>query len=143
MLDRNPPGPPRQAQLRAHVDSVYCVHLASPWIITGSRDKSIRFWRTEDLDLDGSLTLGGEPKLFKTIERAHGGSVLSVRFEMHEDGTGGMLVSGSSDLTAEVWRVVFPIDEEGTLEVERVGTLRGHTAGVLDVALGKTRIATW
>ena len=60
---------------------------------------------------------------------------------MDEDTRGGTLVSGSSDLTAGVWRVVFP--DSTTVEVERIGTLQGHTGGVLDVSLGRTRIATW
>jgi len=144
LLAPAPTGSPTQAQLRAHVDSVYCVHLASPWVITGSRDKSIRFWRLDNLDLDGGMTaMTGQTNLVKTTERAHEGSVLSVRFEMDQNESGGILVTGSSDVTAGVWRVDFPSNAHGDIRVERIGTLKGHTGGVLDVALGRTRIGTW
>ena len=81
----------------------------------------------------------------KTVAEAHAGSVLSLSFELGAGGKGKM-VTGSSDATAGVWDIQWGVDEErGTkqaVKVDRVGTLRGHDAGVLDVVLGRERIVT-
>jgi WD40 repeat protein len=114
--------------LNAHTDTVYCVHLAYPWIITGSRDRTIRFWHI-------SLT-DGKVRLVKTVDDAHGGSVLALKVE------GNMMVSGSSDMTAGVWTVKLDNDR-AEVDVVRGGSLCGHTDGVLDVLLTGSRIISW
>lgn len=81
-----------------------------------------------------------ETRLVRTIDRAHDGSVLSVDFEMDDTGCNGVLVTGSSDMTACVWSVDVESGEE--IEVKKVATLRGHTGGVLGIALSRVRIAT-
>lgn len=117
------------------------MQLVTPWLITGSRDKSIRIWRLADLRIDGGVEDIGEAQLVKVLADAHDGSVLSVKVEMSEDRTKGTMVTGSSDMTAAVWQM--RCDPGAEITVERTATLRGHEAGVLDVALSKTRIATW
>lgn len=133
--------PPRQESLKQHTDSVYCVQLVTPWLITGSRDRSVCIWRLPDFRFDGGVQDIEGPKLAKVLANAHDGSVLSVKVEMSEDGTRGKMVTGSSDMTAGVWDIHHAPGTE--IRVERAATLRGHEAGVLDVALSKTRIATW
>lgn len=133
--------PPRQEALKEHTDSVYCVQLVTPWLFTGSRDRSIRIWRLPDFRLDGGVDQTGPAKLAKVLPNAHDGSVLGVKVEMNDDRTRGTMVTGSSDMTAAVWDI--RCTDDGEIEVEQVATLRGHEAGVLDVALSTTRIATW
>ena len=130
----NHPSPPQRWVSKQHTDTVYCVDLSSPWLVTGSRDTSVRFWRIDNLNPD-------DPQMTcaKTLVHAHGGSVLGLRFELDEDGRGGILLTGSSDTTACLWRVNIG----DTVKVVKIATFRGHTAGVLDVSLGKTRVATW
>lgn len=131
-------GPPHRVSLRDHTDSIYCVQVASPWLVTGSRDRSMRFWRLDDLRLTGNDATDRETRLVHCVDKAHDASVLSMRLELDQAGTGGTLVTGSSDMSAGIWKV--ELGEE--VAVERVATLRGHTGGVLDVALSKSRIAT-
>ena len=66
--------------------------------------------------------------------------MLSLAYERDsEDTTGGVLVSGSSDTTAKVWRVRLKAGgDEG--EVEKLATLKGCDLGVLSVALSPTKI---
>ena len=146
--------------LSRHNDSVYCVHAVGRWLITGSRDRSIRLWRL------GAFGPKGQPRrtrLIKTIHDAHEGSVLALHFELDE-GTGkGILVAGSSDMAASVWDLDFSLErvedegdgQEGWGEtptkssgrtraptITRRDTLKGHTAGVLDVLLTPSCIVT-
>lgn len=106
-------------------------------------------------------------ELVYTLEDAHESSVLSVQFDMKEDGSGGTLVTSGSDIKACVWDVTFirsvqgardgdglkslkrgVVDEEQDeadirVKVEKVGTLRGHMSGVLHVVLSRAWIVTW
>ena len=169
-LIRNPSHLHRPAfeNLSRHSDSVYCLHAVGRWLITGSRDRSIRLWRL------GAFGPTGQPRrtrLIKTIHDAHEGSVLALHFEL-DDGTGkGVLAAGSSDMGASVWDLDFSLEKvqgtetgevnevegnEGLLTpakgvtggktraptIKRRDTLKGHTAGVLDVLLTPRYIVT-
>jgi WD40 repeat protein len=136
---------------------VYCLQFRGEWLITGSRDKTIRIWRLSPVDLQGNV---GKTRLMRTVLEAHAGSVLSLDFEIAAAGDDaeevegrkpkdkaqkGMIVTGSSDMTAGIWDVDFPTSDESKSKkprVERIGILRGHIGGVLDVCLGKRHIVT-
>jgi F-box and WD-40 domain protein 1/11 len=145
---------------------VYCLQSSGRWMITGSRDRTVRLWRLAEIDEHGAI---GETELLCVVSDAHGGSVLSLDFEVEaedEDGKGrGKMITGSSDTTAGVWRINWgdngpgPLPRESHLasgtgdskqkqgnvdqpSVERIGTLRGHTGGVLDVLMGTRHYVT-
>ncbi|KAG1106753.1 hypothetical protein G6F42_016624 [Rhizopus arrhizus] len=91
--------------LIGHMDSVYCLQFDKQKIITGSRDRTIKFW---DLSTYQCVqTLYG-----------HEGSVLCLSYNDH------IMVSGSSDTTLIVWNM---------RTLQPIMRLRGHSAGVLDV----------
>ena len=145
---RSPECTPQQYSLTKHTDAVYCLDFTTPWLITGSRDRTIRFWLFPEFNVgpqapqftsQGAKGQGGGLRLVKTVEEAHGGSILAVRLEMK--GKRGTILTGSSDMTAGLWEAEMN-DVAWRVEVTRVGTLRGHVGGVLDVVLGRTRIAT-
>jgi F-box and WD-40 domain protein 1/11 len=116
--------------LEGHTGPVYCLCFSYPYLLTGSRDRTIRIWYFDPID--------GQAREVKVIKDAHDGSVLAIKMD------GEMIVTGSSDMTARVWHFGLEL-KDGNLqgEMERKKTLRGHTASVLDVALTKSRIATW
>lgn len=95
-----------------HADSIYCVQFDSEKIVTGSRDRTIKFW------------YGGY--CFKTL-KGHHASVLCLQYDDE------ILVSGSSDHTLLVWSMK-------TFQV--VHCLRGHQSGVLDVCFDKVKIVS-
>ena len=148
-----PTSPPHRVTLERHTDSVYCLHLVPSLLFTGSRDRSVHVWRLPDLGTTARPSQSlSSPKLLQVIERAHGGSVLAIRYEAdeeHEDHAGsssGTMVTGSSDLTAMVWSVHLAAmvgSKAENVVVKRVATLTGHTGGVLGVALTPRRIVTW
>ncbi|KAF9942671.1 hypothetical protein BGZ67_000485 [Mortierella alpina] len=96
---------PPKSKLLGHIDSVYCVQFDHSKIVTGSRDKTIKFW---DLQTH---------KCTQTL-KGHSQSVLCLQFNDH------IMVSGSSDNTIIVW------DMKTHTPLSR---LHGHSAGVLDV----------
>lgn len=79
--------------LTGHQDSVYCVAIREPYIVTGSRDRSLKVWDSRS----GSLlqTLNAE-----TCKISHERSVLCVA--IHKD----YMVTGSSDSSCIIWH--FP-----------------------------------
>ncbi|RXK35033.1 hypothetical protein M231_07711 [Tremella mesenterica] len=107
--------------LRGHKSTVYCVETCEDWLISGSRDKTIRFWKMKEIPLNLSYDkrikstkswgkLGSEKEkrdLILTIDNAHQGSVLALQLDacdLERDGK-GLLVSASSDGTAKVWEI--------------------------------------
>ncbi|KAJ1920437.1 hypothetical protein H4219_001274 [Mycoemilia scoparia] len=106
-----------QATMRVvtgHMDSIYCVQFDSNKIVTGSRDRTIKFWDSQTLQC--TRTLFG-----------HEASVLCLKYDTQ------ILVTGSSDSTAIVWDICSGAP---------VHYLRGHSAGVLDVAFDEEYIVT-
>jgi F-box and WD-40 domain protein 1/11 len=96
---------PPKTKLIGHTDSVYCIQFDNTKIVTGSRDRTIKFWDFNTLKCTDTL-------------KGHSQSVLSLQFNEK------MMVSGSSDNTLIVW------DMETHQPISR---LYGHTSGVLDV----------
>lgn len=97
--------PPSKTRLVGHTDSVYCIQFDNTKIVTGSRDRTIKFWDFHSLECTDTL-------------HGHSQSVLCLQFNEK------MMVSGSSDNTIIVW------DMETHQPISR---LHGHTSGVLDV----------
>ena len=86
-----------------------------------------------------------------TVAAAHDRSVLCLQFEEHrrvmadvdrvsEDDSShsGFLVTGSSDSTINLWRIDWA--DQKDVQIIKETSLRGHTAGVLDLALTKDYI---
>lgn len=135
LLDRVVRGPSTRCapllNVAEHADSVYCLAVAHPWLVTGGRDRSLQ---VRQLSI-------GRTRIVANVEKAHEGSVLSCVLEM--EGEGGIMVTGSSDSTAAVWRFT-PVDTGTATRTEflivREQTLRGHADTVLDVALARDQI---
>jgi F-box and WD-40 domain protein 1/11 len=146
LLDRVVRGRPLRGL--PHVDTlhfsapIYCVYAWGPWLILGGKDKAIQVWRTST----------GNNELIESVPNAHDGSVLALAVDANAEGA--KMVTGSSDGTARIWDIAWGREDVGIsevegepgsgwkVEVERKGTLTGHTAPVLDVALAKDFIIT-
>lgn len=136
--------------LTDHTDVVYSVRFVGDWLISGGRDRTIRFWHLGDLPQnDASPCKCGEAVLVKTVESDHEGSVLNLVTDISVDDGRGILVSGSSDGTAAVWTIggLSRVEKWGKasepeLKVERIATLTGHADGILAVSLSKAHIIT-
>lgn len=142
--------------LYGHQDSVYCVQFDEDKIVTGSRDQTVRIWdaRTyqcirrlgppRDVNEQAPLVYPEiEPRGTvpfhrmdaRSVEPAsqplqvwHAASVLCLQYDDE------ILVTGSSDFSAIVWSI--------KQNYRPLFQLRGHTAGVLDVAIDAHRIIT-
>ncbi|ORZ18564.1 WD40-repeat-containing domain protein [Absidia repens] len=100
--------------IQGHGDSIYCVQFDKTKIVTGSRDRTIKFW-----DISSGRCL-------RTL-LGHHASVLCLKY--NDD----WLVSGSSDHSVLVWSM-------HTFQVVR--RLTGHSSGVLDVSFDQDYIAS-
>ena len=105
-------------------------------MITGSRDRSIRIWRLGTFGTSGGIT---NDEVIKTVRDAHQGSILSLSFELENQGHTGTMLTGSSDCSVGIWDLFWVTDGKD-VRVDRTGTLRGHEHGVLDVKLGRHKI---
>ncbi|OJD13996.1 hypothetical protein AJ78_05609 [Emergomyces pasteurianus Ep9510] len=74
----------------AHTECVYTLQFSGKWLVSGSRDRTVRVWNLETRRLRGSPLVG------------HSKSVLCLQFDpsAEED----IIVSGSSDRSVIVWR---------------------------------------
>ncbi|CAG8445391.1 10313_t:CDS:2 [Ambispora leptoticha] len=100
--------------LRGHTDSVYCIQFDEEKIVTGSRDKTIKFWNISTGICLRTLT-------------GHDASVLCLQFNE------SIMVSGSSDMSVIVW------DMHDLIPIRK---LEGHTAGVLDICFNENYIVS-
>ncbi|CAK4000870.1 WD40 repeat, partial [Lecanosticta acicola] len=75
-----------------HQECVYTIQHHAKWLVSGSRDKTIRIW-----DLD-RYRLRGEPL------RGHAASVLCLQFDDKPGNDHDIIVSGGSDHYVIVWR---------------------------------------
>ena len=120
-------------RVEGHSDSVYCVQFDDDNIVSGSRDRTIKWW---------DMRSG---KNFRTV-RGHDGSVLCLQYNTSvsvpyiPEGEGktversnGLVVSGSSDSSIMLWDFASG---------ERVGVFRGHASPVLDVRLDETSVVS-
>ncbi|OWZ66542.1 hypothetical protein AYX15_02169 [Cryptococcus neoformans] len=121
--------------LSGHTESVYCVQSVGNWLITGSRDRSIKIWMLPLVNSDE------EARLVITIPNAHNGSILGLFFELDDKGR-GLLVTSSSDCTASIWSLdLSPYSQRKSVAVSKLQTLL-HPLAVLDVALTPSSIVT-
>lgn len=132
------PFSPKLARCKGHTNSVYCCAVCPPapawphgYIITGSRDWSIRIWDAASRECLATL-------------QQHQGSVLCMTY------SNGMLVSGSSDGTACVWinetlagrPCPAGTDQANSPLFHARYQLSGHRAGILDICFDKCWIVT-
>jgi F-box and WD-40 domain protein 1/11 len=73
-----------------HKDSIYTLQYSSKYLVSGSKDRTIRIWdlRTR--------------RLLRAPLEGHTGSVLCVQFDESEDED--IIISGSSDASVIIWR---------------------------------------
>ncbi|KAH8819935.1 WD40-repeat-containing domain protein [Xylogone sp. PMI_703] len=74
----------------AHLECIYTIQHSGRYLVSGSRDKTVRIW-----DLDTR-------RLVRPPLRAHSGSVLCLQFDA--DPEEDIIVSGSSDATIAIWK---------------------------------------
>ncbi|KAI8818609.1 WD40-repeat-containing domain protein [Fimicolochytrium jonesii] len=91
--------------LSGHTDAVYCIQFDRDLLLSGSRDRTLKFWDLPSRQCVRSMN-------------GHSGSVLCLQFDDR------YIVTGSSDHTIVVW----DINTRSELHV-----LDGHSAAVLDV----------
>ncbi|ORX61745.1 WD40 repeat-like protein, partial [Hesseltinella vesiculosa] len=92
-----------------HQDSVYCMtRFGQHHMISGSRDRCLKLWHLPT------------SKLIMTKRTPHDGSVLCLAVSPDSS----TLITGSSDATCILWSLP---------SMRRIGTLKGHRHGVLDV----------
>ena len=74
----------------AHTECVYCIQFSGKWLVSGSRDKTLRVWDLETRRLRGRPLTG------------HSQSVLCLQFDPSEGED--VIISGSSDSSVLIWR---------------------------------------
>ena len=76
-----------------HDECVYTIQHAGEWLVSGSRDRTIRIW-----DLTTSRLRTGQPAILK----GHVASVLCLQFDASPEND--LIVSGGSDSWVIIWR---------------------------------------
>lgn len=104
----------------AHRECIYTIQYSGKYLVSGSRDKSVRIW-----DLDTK-------RLLRKPLVGHSGSVLCLQFDASEDED--IIVSGSSDTDVIVWR--FSTGEQ----IKKIR--RAHTESVLNLRFDKRYLVT-
>ena len=74
----------------AHTECVYTIQFFGKWLVSGSRDKTLRVWDLETRRLRGKPLVG------------HSQSVLCLQFDPTEQED--IIISGSSDSSVIIWR---------------------------------------
>ncbi|KAI9325203.1 WD40-repeat-containing domain protein [Zopfochytrium polystomum] len=97
-----------------HDDAVYCIQFDPYWIVSGSRDRSIKIWDHRDQSCTRET-------------RGHSGSVLCLQYDDRQ------IVTGSSDSTIRIW-------DAATGACTAI--LRGHANPVLDVRFNRNLIVS-
>ncbi|KUJ06474.1 WD40 repeat-like protein [Mollisia scopiformis] len=104
----------------AHEECIYTIQHSGKYLVSGSRDKTLRIW-----DLDTR-------RLVRPPLRAHSGSVLCLQFDA--DPEEDLIVSGSSDATVVLWRF-----STGQI-IQRLR--KAHRESVLNVRFDKRVLVT-
>lgn len=81
--------PQKDFTSEGHTDQILCLQMSSSWLVSGSRDRTIRRWNLDTLRLRGSPLYG------------HSGEIQALQYHTHRD----LLVSGCSDATLIFWRL--------------------------------------
>lgn len=74
----------------AHKECIYTIQYSGKYLVSGSRDRTLRVWNLDTRRL-----------ILPPLE-GHGGSVLCLQFD--PDPTEDIIVSGSSDATVRIWQ---------------------------------------
>ncbi|KAH8670190.1 WD40-repeat-containing domain protein [Tricladium varicosporioides] len=77
-------------QEEAHEECIYTIQHSGKYLVSGSRDKTLRIWNLNT------------QRLVRAPLRAHNGSVLCLQFDA--DPEEDLIVSGSSDATVVLWK---------------------------------------
>ena len=112
--------PHPQHLYEAHTECVYTIQFFGRWLVSGSRDKTLRVW-----DLD-TRRLRGKPL------HGHSQSVLCLQFDPTEEED--VIISGSSDTSVIVWRFS---DGQKIHEIPQA-----HTESVLNLRFDKRYLVT-
>ncbi|POS84066.1 hypothetical protein EPUL_004338 [Erysiphe pulchra] len=104
----------------AHNECIYTLQYSGKYLVSGSRDKTIRIWNLETR------------RLIRPPLRAHSGSVLCLQFDA--DPKEDLIVSGSSDATIVLWKF-----STGKI-IQRLRT--AHKESVLNVQFDKRILVT-
>lgn len=104
----------------AHSECIYTIQHSGKYLVSGSRDKTLRIW-----DLDTR-------RLVRAPLRAHTGSVLCLQFDA--DPEEDLIVSGSSDSTVVLWKF-----STGQI-IQRLR--KAHRESVLNVRFDKRVLVT-
>ncbi|KAJ3328259.1 hypothetical protein HDU76_010286 [Blyttiomyces sp. JEL0837] len=128
--------------IQGHGDSVYCIQFDPYRIVSGSRDKTIKFWDVQSalaspasaVSVAGVVSPAPPPPAgssspvgpYRSIS-GHAGSVLCLQYDHR------YIVTGSSDSTIIVWDF-----KTG----RKLHVLEGHSYHVLDVRLNEDRIVS-
>ena len=82
--------PHRNAPHEAHEECVYTIQYQGNYLVSGSRDRTLRIW---------NLTTG---RLVRKPLKGHSGSVLCLQFDSRSEED--IIISGSSDTNVILWR---------------------------------------
>jgi len=93
-----------------HLDIVVTMSIRNEWLITGSKDNTIKLWNIRKGEL-----------IHKVTYKGHSKNVTSTSFAPKK---GKFFVSASKDLTIKIWSVI----EKGRSEItEAIRTTIAHT----------------
>jgi len=104
----------------AHEECIYTLQYSGKYLVSGSRDRTLRIWNIET------------QRLVKLPLRAHTGSVLCLQFDA--DPEEDLIVSGSSDATVILWKF-----STGQI-IQRLR--KAHRESVLNVRFDKRVLVT-
>jgi F-box and WD-40 domain protein 1/11 len=104
----------------AHEECIYTIQHSGKYLVSGSRDKTLRIWNLDTR------------RLVRAPLRAHNGSVLCLQFDASPEED--LIVSGSSDATVVLWKF-----STGQI-IQRLR--KAHRESVLNVRFDKRVLVT-
>lgn len=114
-----------QCVLRDHTSAVLDVVFDANWIVTGSKDATVRVWRRSDVTSSSSSSISSAPVAWRKF--THTGPVNAVDLQ------GDQVVSASGEGSMYLWNL-----QSG----EKVHTFNGHTKGLACIVLkGNTLVS--